>query len=51
MCFEIESRESRAKLLCHRSDMRKAGGGNKIKIALRMRDAGKSVDNILAAIQ
>ena len=33
------------------TDMRKAGGDNKIKIALRMRDAAKSVDDILAAIQ
>ena len=32
-------------------DMRKAGGDDKIKIALRMRDAGKSVDDILVKIQ
>ena len=32
-------------------DMRKAGGDDKIKIALRMRDAAKSVDDILVKIQ
>ena len=32
-------------------DMRKAGGDKKIKIALRIRDASKSVDDILVKIQ
>lgn len=32
-------------------DMRKEGGDKKIKIALRIRDAGKSVDDILVKIQ
>jgi len=33
------------------AEMRKGGGDNKIKNALRMRDAGKSVDDILACGQ
>ena len=32
-------------------DMRKPGGTNKIRIALRMHNAGKSVDDILTRIQ